>query len=154
MYIVPPLRAHGHAAFALFSTHPPLEERVRILRTMAGAGYADYDQAFAKVHGGGIVGPRSRQAHGHVPPRAGALGLAGSAGPAADPTVPAAAAAASEGAGDAAYEARRRQANDAFLTASGYQVRSCAACGAVAKIPPSLLGKVKTCPRCSEPYPV
>jgi heat shock protein HtpX len=162
MYIVPPLRAHGHAAFALFSTHPPLAERVRILRTMAGAGYADYDQAFAKVHGGGIVGPRSKQAHGHVPTRtgsapAGALGLAAAAaatGAAADPAAAGAAPATADRGGDAAYEARRRQANDAFLTASGYEVRTCAACGAVAKIPPSLRGKVKSCPRCSEPYAV
>jgi heat shock protein HtpX len=151
MYIVPPMRAHGAAAFALFSTHPPMEERVRILRKMAGASYTDYDRAFAAVKGGHIVGERSQREAGQVPRRA-AFGAEGALPLAA--TVAAAAAAVPAAEPELAPEARRRQANDAFLTASGYEVRSCAACGATAKIPPSLRGKVKTCPRCSEPYPV
>lgn len=135
MYIVPPLRAHGHRALGIFSTHPPIEERVRILRAMAGAGFADYDQAFAKVKGGHIVGESSRKTSGHVERRS-ALGLVD--------------AAATEPRHD--QEQRRRTANDAFLTASGYEVRSCSECGATAKIPPSLRGKVRTCPRCSATY--
>ncbi len=58
MYIVNPLEASG--AFSLFSTHPPVEKRVRVLRGMAGAGYASYEEAFRKVQGGrSVVGRRT-----------------------------------------------------------------------------------------------
>jgi len=50
LYIVNPLQAR--AMTGLFSTHPPTEERVRILRSMGGgAGYADYEAAYRKVQG-------------------------------------------------------------------------------------------------------
>ncbi|HQO36324.1 MAG TPA: M48 family metalloprotease, partial [bacterium] len=50
LYIVNPLQ--GRALFSLFSTHPPTEKRVEILRSMAGgAGYLDYEKAYAKVWG-------------------------------------------------------------------------------------------------------
>ncbi|MGI6387177.1 MAG: M48 family metallopeptidase [Desulfomonilia bacterium] len=47
-YIVNPYRQHlGNSAFA---THPPLEERIRILRAMSlGAGYLDYHRAYVEV---------------------------------------------------------------------------------------------------------
>ncbi len=54
MYIVNPFRQQGRAATDLTSTHPPISERIRILRTMAGgASYADYDKAYQQVHKGG-----------------------------------------------------------------------------------------------------
>jgi Zn-dependent protease with chaperone function len=34
MYIVNPLRDHKSALNNLFSTHPPIEERIRLLRAM------------------------------------------------------------------------------------------------------------------------
>ena len=37
MFIVTPMYAHGGMA-SLFSTHPPLEERIRRLREMAASG--------------------------------------------------------------------------------------------------------------------
>ena len=61
MYIVNPLQAR--AAVGLFSTHPPTEERIRILRSMAGgAGFAQYEEAYRKVHGkkeGGLLSDRT-----------------------------------------------------------------------------------------------
>jgi heat shock protein HtpX len=51
LYIVNPLQ--DRALFSLFSTHPPTEERIRILRSMGGAGLAAYEAAFRQVHGGG-----------------------------------------------------------------------------------------------------
>ncbi|HEQ60668.1 MAG TPA: hypothetical protein ENN74_03565, partial [Firmicutes bacterium] len=50
MYIVNPLQARQ--AVGLFSTHPPTEDRIRILRSMAGgAGFMEYEAAYQKVHG-------------------------------------------------------------------------------------------------------
>jgi len=52
MYITPPLRKAGKKLQALTSTHPPVEERIRILRSMAGgAGYVDYQAAFNRIKG-------------------------------------------------------------------------------------------------------
>ncbi len=50
LYIVNPMQ--GFVAAALFSTHPPTEDRVRVLRGMAGAGYSAYEEAFRRMHGG------------------------------------------------------------------------------------------------------
>lgn len=48
MYIESPFR--GAASFSLWSTHPPIEERVEILRNMnSGAGFAQYQKAFSAV---------------------------------------------------------------------------------------------------------
>ena len=49
MYIVNPFRKQGMAATDLTSTHPPISERIRILRSMAGASFADYTTAYRKV---------------------------------------------------------------------------------------------------------
>jgi len=50
MYIVNPLKPRGRKLSDLTSTHPPITERVRILRGMSGgANYVDYQSAFNKV---------------------------------------------------------------------------------------------------------
>jgi len=49
MYTVNPFRKQGMAASDLTSTHPPISERVRILRSMAGASFADYAVAYREV---------------------------------------------------------------------------------------------------------
>jgi len=53
MYITNPFRKKGMRASDLSSTHPPISERIRILRSMAGASFGDYDQAYRQVHRGG-----------------------------------------------------------------------------------------------------
>lgn len=57
MYIINPFRKKGMAAADLTSTHPPISERVRILRTMGGASFADYNSAYTEVRGsrGGVM---------------------------------------------------------------------------------------------------
>ena len=50
MYIVNPFRKRGMAASDLTSTHPPISERIRILRSMGGASFADYDASYRKIH--------------------------------------------------------------------------------------------------------
>lgn len=56
MCIVNPLQARGGGG--LFSTHPATEDRVRILRSMAGAGFAAYEEACRKagIKGGSGMG--------------------------------------------------------------------------------------------------
>jgi heat shock protein HtpX len=49
MYTVNPFRKQGMAASDLTSTHPPISERIRILRSMASASFADYALAYRKV---------------------------------------------------------------------------------------------------------
>ncbi len=129
MYIVRPLRAGQKRSLkSSFSTHPPLEDRIRILRSMSGgAGLSAYEAAYRQSHKEGIVGARS---------------LAGSedlqARQASKP--------------EASSQAQRgRQASDAYLTASGYKRIECRACGAILKLPPSQQGRLKNCPRCRNP---
>ncbi len=54
MYIV---RPEGFRSLTgMFSTHPPLERRIGILRSMSGgAGYADYEKAWRSADGGGSL---------------------------------------------------------------------------------------------------
>jgi len=62
MYIVNPLKIKGDAMANATATHPPVNERVRILRAMTGASFADYDQGYRQIHGNGKgkgVVPRS-----------------------------------------------------------------------------------------------
>jgi len=55
MYIVNPFSKQGMNLSDLTSTHPPIADRIRILRSMAGASFRDYEQAYRKLHGKGIV---------------------------------------------------------------------------------------------------
>ncbi|MGQ9663391.1 MAG: M48 family metallopeptidase [Kiritimatiellia bacterium] len=57
MFIINPLAARG--GLGLFSTHPPTAERIRILRSMAGASLLDYEAAFRASTGKGLIGDRS-----------------------------------------------------------------------------------------------
>jgi len=61
MYIANPLKKKGKQLSNLSSTHPPLKERIRILRTMSGgANYLQYQAAFADVKGkGSSIIPKS-----------------------------------------------------------------------------------------------
>jgi heat shock protein HtpX len=50
MYIVNPLKKRGRSLSGLFSTHPPLQERVAILRAMGtGMSLGDYQRAWQAV---------------------------------------------------------------------------------------------------------
>lgn len=71
MYISNPFRKEGMSVSDLTSTHPPISERVRILRAMGGAAYADYERAYRQLHQGkGVVPPSALTAAGAVAPRA------------------------------------------------------------------------------------
>ena len=59
MYTVNPFRKKGKPASNLTSTHPPISERIRILRAMSGASLADYNQAYQQAEGKAGVVPAS-----------------------------------------------------------------------------------------------
>jgi heat shock protein HtpX len=51
LYIINPFREKGMAASDSTETHPPISERIRILRAMAHASYAEYDRAYREIRG-------------------------------------------------------------------------------------------------------
>jgi heat shock protein HtpX len=52
MYIINPLKKKGAQLSNLSSTHPPITERIRILRSMMhGVNYRDYQKAFSEIKG-------------------------------------------------------------------------------------------------------
>jgi heat shock protein HtpX len=137
MYIVRPLKeGEVRSLSTAFSTHPPLADRIRVLRAMGGgAGLNAYEQAFRKTHGGrGIFHSTPSAAAAEVGARAEAPGSVGL--DELDFTEP---------------RERARAASDAFLSASGYLRRTCPRCGAVHKVPPSLAARVTRCTRCQAP---
>jgi hypothetical protein len=130
MYIVRPLREGERRSFSsAFSTHPPLDKRIKVLRGMGGsADFKSYDQAYSKVLGSHVVGARTLAGTDTVAAHAPA--------PSAEPTSP---------------PARLRAASDAFLASAGYQRLPCQNCGAVLKIPQARQGRLLKCPRCGAP---
>ena len=136
MYIINPFRHQGRAASNLTSTHPPISERIRILRAMSGASLADYNQAYREAHrrGGGII-PASALTG------AGAIGLrttepeVGRAEPEPDKV------------------ARTRETSDMMWRLNNYKTIDCT-CGTKLKIPPQFKGSSVKCPHCGKTHPV
>jgi heat shock protein HtpX len=50
MYIINPMQAHSRRA-GMFSTHPPTQKRIDILRSMSGAGLREYERAYQESLG-------------------------------------------------------------------------------------------------------
>ena len=161
MFIVRPLREGEKRSVrgSRFATHPPIQERVKILRAMGGgAGYADYERACQKVTGHGMVGAQTLAAES-APVPAQAMGLAGAAASTSSQARVAPGAVQSASAVETRTSAdvppspprRLREASNAFLQASGYSKRTCSQCAAVIKVPPSLKAKLRNCPRCASP---
>ena len=131
MYIVNPFRNKGMKINDLTSTHPPIQERIRILRAMSGgASFAVYDQAYRKVKNtqSGVISSTTATV-------VGAVGLRS---------------ASTEGALDEPQSekvARTREVNDLMYRMNDYRIIDCE-CGTKLKVPPSMLGTVIQCPRC------
>ncbi|MDY6916350.1 MAG: M48 family metalloprotease [Chloroflexota bacterium] len=131
MYTVNPFRKKGRAASDLSSTHPPISERIRILRSMAGgASFADYDMAYRQVHKGGgrAMSAASLASVGAVPVRA--------ASPDAGPVEP-----------GPARAKRAREVSDVMWKLSDYTTINCP-CGTKLKVPPKFKGSRVRCPHC------
>lgn len=133
MYTANPFRKKGRAAEDLTSTHPPISERIRILRSMGGsASMAAYDAAFGQVTGGG---------RGVVPRSA----LAG------EPQVAARAASVAE-AGPGRID-RARDTSDLMWKMSRYGQVDCQ-CGTKIRVPPNYRAGTIRCPHCGTVNPV
>ncbi len=59
MYIANPLKKRGMKLKNLSSTHPPLEERIKILRAMGGASFENYQQAYKTITNKNSIIPKS-----------------------------------------------------------------------------------------------
>ncbi len=171
MYIVNPLQRSGAMAADATSTHPPISERVRILRGMAGGSFADYEAAFRKTHGGKGVLPRSarnlqKEYEERQAAKAAAVakgkGLPGldavkgplpgmAAGMAGAAAVAAAAGMAAASAEHGTVKGRARAVDDFFYRQHQYKRLACE-CGAVLKLPPGLTVSRIRCPHCGRQH--
>jgi heat shock protein HtpX len=128
MYIINPFLATGAGIASLTSTHPPTEERIRILRNMAGfADYRSYQRAFAKVKGKPTT----------IIPKSGIHETKQVAIREPSPDIEP----------EKGTKATARDAMDIIRAVNGYAFLVCA-CGLKMKIPPELKEPTVTCPRC------
>lgn len=137
MYIVNPLKKKGMKVSDLSSTHPPISERIRILRSMGGGiSLADYDKAFHQVHqkGTGSVIPASALAGG-------GLGLAA---PAVESKMVER---------EPEEIDRARETSDILWKLNNYTSITCD-CGTKLKIPPKFKSSTVRCPHCGTSNPI
>ncbi len=127
MYIINPFRQKGMAASDLTSTHPPISERIRTLRSMAGASFADYDRAYRQIH---------RAKKGVLPASvvtvAGAVSLR---------------AARPEAIEEPSEVKRARETSDLLWNLNDYKTITCD-CGIKLRLPPNFGAPSIQCPRC------
>lgn len=131
MFIINPNQPMAASGWG--STHPPTEKRVRILRSMAGAGYAAYQEAWREAEGkeGSLIGERSMAEGAEVAVR--------------EPT--------------AEEEDKRdmveasREVLDLFDREAGFLLVPCV-CGVRMKLPPEYTSDTITCARCGRRHDV
>jgi heat shock protein HtpX len=133
MYIINPFRKKGMKASDLSSTHPPISERIRILRAMAGASFNDYDQAYRQVHRGG---------KGVIP----ATSIAAE-------TVPITTIKLEGETGEPNEIQRARETSDVMWRLSNYNTITCD-CGAKLRVPPNFKVSSIRCPHCGRTHQV
>jgi heat shock protein HtpX len=132
MYIINPFRKKNVSLSDLTATHPPIADRIRILRAMGGASYADYDQAYRKMHNKGVV-----------PYTALAMSGAGSV-PVVTPTAPAEPVEAVD---------QARDTSQALWQLNKYKTIDCD-CGTRLRIPPNFRAPTIQCPHCGRIHKV
>ena len=163
MYFVNPLKVTARGLSNLTATHPPLNERITILRSMGGmADIASYDEAFRKVSGRPVgVVPFGSQAPApqkarpraplggsaqQIPPVLPIPGMEGAAGPLAGMAL-----AASAVSDAAEHITRVRQTTDLLWKKQGYAIIDCP-CETRLKVPPAHFRKRIECPHCGRMY--
>ncbi len=128
LYIVNPFQKKAQLG-SLTATHPPLAERIKILRSMAGgAGLADYEKAYRQVKGQGVV-PASALS---------GAGVVGLRGPSTEtgPVEPA-----------AEQVARARETSDVMWRLNNSRTIDCP-CGTRLRVPPEYRHPQVQCPHC------
>jgi len=124
MYIINPLKRANHMAANATGTHPPIDERIRILRAMGRGSFADYDRSYMKIKGvnkGVIPGSALKEETGGPAPAREHV--------------------------SASQREIARQVDDLFYRKDGYRRIECS-CGTVLKIPPDFGSDTARCPRC------
>ena len=128
MYIINPLHKKGMAASDLTSTHPPISERIRVLRSMTDASFTDYNRSYHQVHKAGreIIAPSVMTTATVVPLRA------------AKP----------EATEEEAKEAKAvRDTTNLLWGLSNYKTVTCD-CGTRLRVPPKFKQPTVRCPHC------
>jgi heat shock protein HtpX len=153
MFIANPLKVSAGGLADLTSTHPPLSERIRILRSMGTSGsLREYEDSFRKVTGRavGLVPfselPATDVAQAAPPaplPIPGVPGLPGFG--------PVAAAVADTTA--TAHVERVRQTTDALWKLNDYSLVECP-CDTRLKVPPVFRGQTISCPHCGRDHAI
>ena len=128
MFIINPFRKRGMAASNFTSTHPPIAERIRILRSMTGSSFANYEKAYEDFYRGTkTIIPPSALAQTQTldirAPRAEEVGTL-----------------------KATIE-RRKDTSDALWQINQYRTIDCE-CGVRLRIPPRLQNSTVKCPHC------
>jgi heat shock protein HtpX len=133
MYIVNPFKKRGKMDLSAWtSTHPPIAERIRILRSMSqGASYKDYAEAFAAVSRSKNPVPVAAVTKEEVPLR---------------PPQP-------EAAKQEKLQKQIRQIGDIMRKVNGFLFLTCA-CGLKIKVPPNFKADAVDCPRCGRTLPL
>jgi heat shock protein HtpX len=134
MYIVNPLKPQGQKLSDLTSTHPPISERIRILRGISGgANYVDYETAFDKVKRGkehlipsSGLNDQTKIGLKEVAVTSAVLGL---------------------------DKQTKRDAGDIMMKVNNYSFIDCE-CGLKIKIPPDFNKKEFSCPRCGKTHKI
>jgi heat shock protein HtpX len=128
MYISNPFWKKGMSVNDIFATHPPIRDRVKILRAMSGASFADYERAYEKAKGDKML-PASALAANE------AVGLRGAA-----PTTEA---------GEVQETVdRKRETSDLLWRINKYRTLNCENCGTLLRLPPSYDQPSVRCPHC------
>ena len=135
MYTINPFRQKGKAASNLTSTHPPISDRIRILRAMSGASLADYDRAYREARG----------AKAGIAP-ASALALDGMSGAAALRALSPEDKTAEE---TPQKVERARETSDMMWRMSKYRTVNCP-CGTKLRVSPEFKGVNVKCPHCGQ----
>ena len=128
MYIINPLKAEGMRISNLTSTHPPIDRRIKILRSIGhGANYANYQEAFSRVSGesGALIPASGLRDKEDIPIR--------------KPSV--------EGKKKAGTKKTMREIGDLMRAVNKYAFLICV-CGLKIKVPPDFKKPKVSCPRC------
>lgn len=132
MYIVMPLNMKGKAFSRLFSTHPPIEQRIKVLRSIAGgAGYVNYQKAFQTVLGNNIIPNSGLKLTETVPLKA------VTPEPTSTTAIPAA----------ASLREQKRAFGNIVMAVENYKIIQCD-CGLKIKIPNKFKSNEIQCPKC------